>query len=73
MSSLVNASEVAKTTVPFALIDGLLADGLQQVSFADADAAVQKQRIVGRSGLIDAGQRAGMRQPIARSHDEFRE
>ena len=48
----------------------LLADALQQVTFSQSHAAVNKKRVVGLTWLLGNRQRGRMRQPIARAGDK---
>ena len=53
-------------------VDGedLLADGLEEVSFAEADAAVDEEWVVGCAGLVGDGDRSCVSELVVRASDE---
>ena len=53
--------------------DDLVADGVHQVGLAEADAAVQEQRVVGVAGPLRHGQAGRVGEPVGRADDEVRE
>ena len=55
------------------LLEDLLADGLQQVRLAQADAAVDEERVVRLAGLLGDGDAGGVRQAVAGAGDEVLE
>ena len=48
----------------------VLADGMQQMRFAEPDAAIEKQRIVRFAGRLRDRQRGGMREVVVLADDE---
>ena len=48
----------------------LVADGVHQVGLAEADAAVQEERVVGVAGALRDGQARGVGEPVGRADDE---
>ena len=51
-------------------LEDALADRLEQVRLAQADAAVDEQRVVGLAGLLGDGDAGGVRQAVAGAGDE---
>ena len=51
----------------------LVADGVQEVRLAEADAAVEKERVVAVRGRLGDGARGGVRELIRRADDEVLE
>ena len=47
-----------------------VADGVHQVRLAQADAAVEEQRVIGHARLLGDGQRGGVREAVGRADDE---
>jgi hypothetical protein len=50
-----------------------MANGVQQVRFAQTDAAIEEQRVVGDAGMIDDGQGRGVGESIRLTDDEVAE
>ena len=71
--SLTNCSECTYAIVRLARIAAqcMVADRVHQVGLAEADAAVDEQRVVGAPGVLRDLQRCGARELVALALDEI--